>query len=244
MADLSERYDGKWSVAFVHPLLVRCAVTYAPKQGKTGPTFRNDLVITPDGVLSTATKTSSDKVQWGVTWPLLENDGRPLRHTGTAHLRSTTYPGATDDQNFIALDAQPRLTLDEPLFRSTYGDLRPVRMTTAETASRTFVYPRSAGDPAADAVRRSFTFDSDGYASTLARVHKDVYVGRTSAGGVGSEADLDRDGKADVSFSERCGFVLQMRAGRVIAAEADRDVSAEMQGRKMRLKAYAPVSMN
>jgi hypothetical protein len=244
MGDLSARYEGKWSVEFVHPLLVRCAVTYSPKQGKSGPTFRNDLVLTPDGVLSTVTKTSGGDTRWGVTWPLLENDGRPVQHTGTAHVRTTAYPGGTDDQNFIALDAQPHLALDEPLFRSTYGDLRPVRMTVADKISRTFVYPRSAGDPAAEEVRKSVKVTGDGFTSTLARVRGDLYAGRTSAGGVGTELDVDGDGRADVRFNERCGFLLQLRAGRVTAVEADRDVSGEIQGRKVQLRAYSPVSFN
>jgi hypothetical protein len=244
MADLSERYQGKWSVDFVHPLLVRCAVSYAPKQGHSGPTFRNDLVITPDGVLSTVRKTSTDNARWGVTWPLLENDGRPLRHTGSPHVRTTAYAGGTDDQNYIALHATPQLALDEPLFRSTYGDLRPVRLTVAEDASRTFVYPRSSGDPAADAVRASFSVMADGFTSPLARVQGNLYVGRTAAGGVGSALDVDRDGKADVRFDESCGFLVQLRAGRVIAVEADGEVTGEIHGRKVHLRPYTPITLN
>ena len=65
MADLSARYEGIWSVAFVHPLLVRCAITYAPKPGQSGPTFRNELVLTPDGMLSGVSSTGDQP--WGVT---------------------------------------------------------------------------------------------------------------------------------------------------------------------------------
>ncbi len=75
LADLSARYEGEWSVQFVHPLLVRCALTYRPKAGQNGPTFRDELTVTPDGVLSIVRKTSPGELRWGVTWPLLENDG-------------------------------------------------------------------------------------------------------------------------------------------------------------------------
>jgi hypothetical protein len=59
-----------WSVEFVHPLLVRCAVDYRPKKGEGGPTFRNEFTLIPDGVFSVVRKTSPEAVKWGVTWPL------------------------------------------------------------------------------------------------------------------------------------------------------------------------------
>ena len=52
--------------------------------------------------------------------------------------------------------------------------------------------------------------------------------------------DIDGDGKPDVTFSAECGFVLQLRDGRVIAAEADRDVTAIIQGKTVALKRYQP----
>src|SRR6202008_2006816 len=79
MADLSSRYQAAWSVDFVHPLLVRCVLTYAPKPGQPGPVFRDDLTITPDAVLSEVRRTSGGNVAWGVTWPVLESDGAALQ---------------------------------------------------------------------------------------------------------------------------------------------------------------------
>ena len=72
-----DRYEGRFSVQFADPLLVRCAVDYAPRRGAGGPCFRHEFVLTPDGVLSTLTRTSGTG-RWGVTLPLLENDGAPL----------------------------------------------------------------------------------------------------------------------------------------------------------------------
>ena len=70
MADLSARYEAAWSVQFVHPLLVRCAIDYRPKKGMRGPSYRDELTLTPDGVLSVVTQTSPESAPWGVTWPI------------------------------------------------------------------------------------------------------------------------------------------------------------------------------
>ena len=241
LASLPSRYEGVWSVEFVHPLLVRCAVDYRPKKGESGPTFRNEFTLTPDGVFSVVRKTSQDAVKWGVTWPLLEDDGRPLVGAQTAYTASTGYAGSADRQNFLAIASSvPELT-GEPTLRSTFGDLRPVRVVMSGTLNRTFVYPASAGDPAPDSVRRSFQVTSTGFHSLLGRVSGNLYVGRTAAGGVGTEIDIDGDGQPDVRFSRECGFLLQLDRGKVIAIEADRAVTAAVRGRKVTLDAHLPL---
>ena len=101
-----------------------------------------------------------------------------------------------------------------------------MRVVTADALNRTFVYPAGAGDPSPDSVRRSFQVTSAGFHSLLGRVSGNLYVGRTSAGGVGTEIDLDGDGKPDVRFSRECGFLLQLDRGQVIALETDRAVTA------------------
>jgi hypothetical protein len=154
LAELSDRYEGSWSVQFVNPVLVRCAIDYRPKQGQSGPAFRNEFTLTPDAILSVVTKTGGDSAAWGVTWPLLENDGAPLKQSVTGQMASVSYPGGTDQQNFFAIDTQPVLT-PESSVRSTYGDLRPIRVTVSGEKNRTLIYPRGTGDPDADAVRRA-----------------------------------------------------------------------------------------
>jgi hypothetical protein len=241
MADLSSRYQAAWSVDFVHPLLVRCALTYAPKPGQAGPVFRNDLTITPDAVLSEVREISGGSAAWGVTWPVLESDGTALQAQYHASVAAVRYPGGSDEQNFIALDRDASLAAGDAPLRSTYGDLRAVRMTTKDTVSRTLVYPRSEGDPSAEEVRRTFTRQPDGFRSAVGTVKGDLYIGRTAAGGVGREIDLNRDGRPEVTFSETCGFVLQLRKGAVVAMEADRDVDANLRGKAILLKRHQPV---
>src|SRR5207245_8184889 len=92
---------------------------------------------------------------WAVTWPVLENDGTPLERSSRDGIQSVRYPNGSDEQNFIALGGSTRFA-EAPLLRSTYGDLRPVRVSISSAASTTFVYPRSAGEPEREAVRRSF----------------------------------------------------------------------------------------
>jgi hypothetical protein len=242
LADLSARYEGTWSVQFVHPLLVRCAIAYHPKPGQTGPTFRNEFTLTPDGVLSVVRNTSPGESPWGVTWPLLENDGATLLRSNTAHIATAGYPGTADRQNFIALDSGPKMVF-EPVLRSTFGDLRPVRVTAPGEVNRTFVYPSGAGDPEAETVRTSFTLTSDGFRSVLGRLSGDVYVGRTAAGGFADQVDLDGDGTVDAKFSQPCGFLFQIAGGKAVAVEADRPVTAEIQGRKVTLGRYTPLKL-
>jgi hypothetical protein len=69
------------------------------------------------------------------------------------------------------------------------------------------------------------------------------YVGRTAAGGEGDSVDLNGDGKAEVIFSEPCGFILLLDKGSVTAAEADREVTMRIQGKRLRLSAYALVTI-
>jgi hypothetical protein len=236
LADLSSRYRGVWSTGFVHPLLVRCAIDYSPRPGLTGPSFRNEFTVTPDGVLSVVSKTSHDDFAWAMTWPVLENDGAPLERSSGDGIRSVRYPGGSDEQNFIALPGTATFA-EGPLLRSTFGDLRSVRVSGSPA---TFVYPRSSGDPEAEAVRKSFAIDGRDFSSVLGKVSGTIYTGRTAAGGVGRAVDIDGDGRPDVTFSSECGFVLQLRDGQVVAAEADRNVLATIRGKKLALDRYQP----
>ncbi len=243
MADLPTRYQAKWSVEFTHPMLVRCSITYEPKQGHAGPVFRNDLVITPAGVLSEVRQTSGDKVQWGVTWPLLESDGTPLRYTYAEASASTSFGPNADEQSFLALSSGARIEHDEPVVRSTYGDLRPVLMTVGEPVSRTFVYPHSPGDPSAEEVRRTWKSTAEGFTSALGRLSRNVWTGRTSAGGVGDQLDLNGDGKPEVRFGASCGFIARIDHGAITELETDRDVSAVVSGKTIRLRAWTPFGL-
>lgn len=240
LADLSERYEGAWSVEFVHPLLVRCAIDYRPEAGGTGPTFRLDFILTPDGILATATRTSPGVGAWGVTWPLLENDGRALNLALAPRIASTGYPGSADRQNFLALDPAAAM-VPEAALRGSYGDLRPVRVTVPGGSNRTFVYPASAGDPSPEVVLRGFAVTPGGFRSPLGRVSGTLYYGRTSAGGFGNGIDLGARGA--VKFSVPCGFLLRIQSNRIAAIETDRVVTARIGSRTIELKRYEPVDL-
>lgn len=241
MAEAPTRYHATFSAQFKHPLLVRCRIDYEPRPGNTGPTFRDDLVITPDGVFSTVTS-SAGAGDFGINWPLFVADGQTtLNSVVGAHIASTAYPGAGDQQNFIALDDSAQITA-LPTVRGTYGDVQPLRVV-GGSAVRTFVYPRSASDPGAASVRASFTRDGQNFSTLLGRVEGSLYVGRTSAGGFGTSIDLDGDGTDDVQFNHACGFILRLKNGAVRSVETDRTVNAVIGGRSVSLAAYAPKNL-
>ena len=246
LAGMPDRYEGIWSVQFAHPLIVRCRVNYQPKSGEAGPKFQNDFVITPDGVLSTLKQTEG-KNAWGETWPILVYDGQTqLDVTAGKRIVSVKYPGNDDQQNYLALSNTAIVEeTGGALDRSSYGDLLSIRhRPSGKNAIQTFVYPRSAGDPSAQDVLNSFEMASNGFKSSLGRVYDDLYVGRTSAGGIGDRIDIDSDGTDDVTFAKRCGFILQLSKGKVLAVEADQDVTATIQKKKYNLTAFKPVAMN
>ncbi len=225
LAAIPDQYRADFSTTFVHPLMVRFALDYHPLTGKTGPTFHEDFVVTPDGVLTTITS-SAAAGQWGVTWPLLKDDGAgPLvMNIANNNLASTRFANGTDEQNYLAVGGASTLT-NEDVVRSGYGDLQAVRYVATGTApNSTFIYPRSAGQPEGAAVRDSFMSTATGFKTVLGRVDGNMYVGTTSAGGEGTSLDIDGDGTADVTFDQSCKFVLQLSAGKITAVEADKAV--------------------
>ena len=247
LSAIPKAYEATWSVQLVNPAIVRCTLEYHPIGGYAGPSFRNRFIITPDGVLSTVEEIASGQAPWGVTWPLLVNDGRPL-HTGVGgRIAETSYAAGTDTESFLAVDGDGTLDAGAAPVRSTYGDLLPIRMTTAGAASHTFVYPHNAGQPDADTVLKSFRLTKQGkgqgFESVLGRVEGDVYISPTFAGGVARELDLDGDERADLRFDHECGFVLQRSHGQVTAIEVDRPAVARLGGHAYRLTAYRPLDL-
>ncbi len=245
IAEKAQHYRGTFEVHFVHPLLVRCSILYHPVTGVGGPVFTHDFVITPDGVL-TRLRCVQD-IAFGVTLPLLVDDGRKLRTSESKRHAATSYPdpiGNGDAQNFIAPAPRTALEPDGKPIQSTYGWLRSVRATAGGRAVTIFVYPRSAADPPVNAVQESLRLSGTDFESVLGRVKGSVYVGRTAAGGYGDRIDLDADGEPDATFDKTCGFILQLNQGVVAAIEADRDVTMKMRGRVYKLLAHQPRRMS
>jgi hypothetical protein len=150
-----------------------------------------------------------------------------------------------DQENFIALKSTHQLDASSPAVRGGYGDFCPVRMTDSKGGPvETFVYPRNAGDPDAESVYASFVRKGQDFSSVLGRVKGTLYVGRTSAGGVGKGIDLDNDGKNDVTFDRTCAFILQLKNGRPITMEADQSATATIKGEKLKLALFTPVTVN
>jgi hypothetical protein len=150
------------------------------------------------------------------------------------------YPGGSDEQNFIALQGTATFA-GGPLLRSTYGDLRPIRVSGSAT---TFVYQRSADDPEAVAEQKSFAVDGQNFSSVLKQsVGHDVFGPDRGGWCLVVQWIIDGDGKPDVTLSSECGFMLKLRNGRAIAAEVDRNVTATIRGKKIALKRHQPISL-
>ena len=191
--------------------------------------------------MSSLTSTTPD---YGITWPILTFDGATyLNYNLTSHIGSTSFPGAADQQNFIALHSSPTITATDSTRRSSYGDLRPVRMISGTDSNFTFIYPRSTEDPSADSVRQSFTRSGDDFSSILGSVKGNIYIGRTSAGGIGANIDLDNDSIAEATFDTTTGFLMQLRVGEITKIETDRPVKAVIYGQLVDLEPYTPVDI-
>lgn len=243
MAELSARYQASFTPTFVHPALVRCSVEYRPKPGFQGPVFVDELIIVPEGVLSITRKLSSEEIRWGVSWPLLANDGTPLEVTIGPTYAESRFQGETDRESFLAIGDGAKLETDGVPVRSTYGDLQAVRVTTPGKADQTFIYPHNGSQPSALAVMRSFKISPDGFDCVLGRLSGNVYVGRTLAGGEGASVFIRSGGHPDVTFSKTCRFLLQLHDGRVVNAEVDRHVRANIQGAPVELNPYSPLAI-
>jgi hypothetical protein len=245
LAEMPKGYEATWSVQMVNPAIVRCALEYHPIAGYHGPSFRNRFIIIPDGILSTVERVSPDSAVWGVTWPLLIDDGRPLQVHTAPRIAETSFVGSADTESFLAVDKDSTLDASGTPVRSSYGDLLPIRMRSAGgEASNTFVYPHDGSQPDAKNVLNSFHLTASGFHSILGRVDGDVYVGRNFAGGRAKDVDLDGDGIPDLRFDHECGFVLQIRDGTVTAIEADQFVTARLQGHIYHLSAYVPETVS
>jgi hypothetical protein len=188
-------------------------------------------------------KISSDAITWGVTWPLLANDGAPLAVAVGARVGEAKFKGHPDSESFLALGEHLSLDSSGETVRSTYGDLQPVLQMTKGMSNQTFIYPHIIDQPSSLAVIKSFAVTADGFSSVLGRVSGNVYVGQTVAGGEGASVSIQDAGKPDVTFSALCRFLLQLRDGRVIAVEADRHVHANIQGAQLDLMPYMPVAV-
>jgi hypothetical protein len=243
LASLPSRYGGTFMTTLATPVLTKVSVVWAPLSGQSGPTFTQNFTITPDGVFSQTTETGGTNT-WGMTFPLLKFDGATNLNNSTSNgIASASYPGSTDEEDFILLNTAGAALSSGTSVRSSYGNVTPVQATTSDSTQNTFIYPRGAGDPTAASVKAGFQITANGFTSSLGTVNGSLYVGRTSAGGLGQSIDLNDDGIADVTFASSCTFILQLDDGLVTNVETDRAESAMIQGHLENLVAYTPVSV-
>jgi len=241
LAEMAEHYQGTVLRHFVHPMLVRFEVLYSPVTGVGGPQFYLAFTVTPDGVL--ATLRSTGRMPFGLTVPLLEDDGRPLETATEGPVLSTRYPDGGDTQAFLVLNGSFETEAEAPVLGS-YGSLRPVRITTPDEAVSVFVYPHGPGDPSAEAVLDSFAESEDGFESVLGTAGPTWYRGRHSAGGEVSGLDLNGNGEDDIVFPETTGFVVQREGAAWTRMETDRDTVAEVFSQPHPLARHAPAALD
>jgi hypothetical protein len=238
VADVPDRYEAHFSEQFVHPLLVRCALEYVPRAGHTGPTFRHEFILTPDGVYCSLS--ANTDVPFGTIWPILENDGAALSIQEGPDFARFSRASSSDEQCYLPIGSNIVLDNAAAPVRGAYGWLRPVRTTMKGPTCTTFVYPRNPGDPSAEEVRNGLGATPTGFSSILGRVDGTLYVGRTSAGGFGDHIDLRDDGHPDLRFDHACNFVAQLSNGTITAIETDKDVQLTFNGRSQGLKSHVP----
>jgi hypothetical protein len=244
LAERAEHYRGTLVTEFVHPALVRFHILYHTVTGQGGPTFRHEFVVTPDGVLTTLH--CNENIPFGLTVPVVLDDGRPLDVELTAPCISVSYPSeiepAGDEQNFLLLDNGAEVSSDEPPIRSAVGWIKPLRATNRKRPIRVFVYPRSAGDPPAGEVQASFRVAEDGFTSCLGSVRGTLYQGRTSAGGRGQSLATG-DGTAGLDFDAPCDFLVQRGAAGPAMVETDRRTTVKVNDRELALKGFTPLAV-
>ena len=243
MADVPDRYRGKFSVQFTHPLLVRCAIDYAPFHG-AGPSFRQEFILTPEGIFRHARCSTDATGFWRDVALIGKTTAHPL-YTKVAFSRSPPPPTAIlfgmSNAFSPALPATwsliPR-TMCAVAMVGCYRCGRRRRVASTKPSFIRAILPTHLREDIRDHLR----ITSDGFQSPLGSVHGTLYVGRTSAGGEGGSIDCDGDGKPDATFDPPCRFILQLQKSKITAIEADRETTARVNGKEFRLKAYQTVS--
>jgi len=234
LADVPDRYRGRFEVALATPALTIATVHYAPVAGRQGPSFALTFTVTPDLVLARLTHDATVPVGW--TLPVLADDGRgPLRTAAGDGIVSAAYDEAGDAQTYL-VPGPAAIDASEDAVLGPAGWLRPVRAESNDVV----IYPRRAGEPTAAQVRAGMRLDDDGITTPLVRVRGQVAIGRDYAGGRARAVDLDGDGADDLRFTDDTSFTARLEGGRVSWIETDRAVSGHVHGRSLRLAAHVP----
>ncbi|MEX2514364.1 MAG: hypothetical protein WD398_15780 [Cyclobacteriaceae bacterium] len=239
IADLAANYQAHPEIHFVHPLLVKFTLHYSYVTGRGGPYFKQEFILTPDFIVTRLS--SPQSLPFGLTVPLLENDGGPLQVGIEHNMVYTGYKNPGDRQYFMGLNSDTQINQEAPSIQSTYGWLKPIRFESKASSVDVLVYPKSPEDIEASALLSSFQWTKEGFSTALNKVGENYYLGPSSAGGEGTGMDLDGNGEEDVQFNLSCQFIFRMEGNKITWAEADQTVMMEYAGKKYVLPASQPV---
>jgi hypothetical protein len=144
LAEKARDYLGTFTVESAEPNLVKCTILYAPVTGVGGPAYKCTIGISPQSM--GVTISSPNEVEFGVTLPVLVNDGRELDVSIKDNIVRTKYPDGEDEQCFVVLNREATLEQDEPI-TSTYGQLIPVRVSVPHGPIQISIRPRHTSEP-------------------------------------------------------------------------------------------------
>ena len=242
IADVPATYQAEAEIHFVHPLLVRFTIHYNFVTGRGGPYFSQEFILTPD-LLVTRLKNAQD-LPFGLTVPLLENDGNQLLTEISENSAHTGFSVNGDQQYFIGLNEDIQTDSSGESIQSTYGWLKPVRFESKDPSIDLLVYPKSASGISAKEIKKTFEWKKNGFSTALASIEGNQYRGVHAAGGEGEAMDLDGDGIVDVTFDQKCLFMFQLKKGKIHRVETDRNVIMKYQNKTYHLSASEPITLN
>ena len=256
---------GSWTTTFANPAVTFGKVVWSCN---SGPTFTQNLTVTPDGLLSQTTCSGCPST-WGMTFPALTNDGTTSPNVWGATTTTTsaaggivsaTWPASGDQQNYIAISSNPSCLTSEAAVTSPFGDLTPVRATTgtgagcatSDATQTSFVYPRKNSGPSAASVQSGMTITGTNTYSNSALQSSVVsggsgtyYIGPLAAGGWAQSIIVN--GSTE-SFSAPCNFIMTVSGGTITSIEVDRNVTVTIPNgahgshTNLSLTAYMPVT--
>jgi hypothetical protein len=199
--------------------------------------FTQNLTVDPDGVLSQTTCSGCPST-WGMTFPILINDGTTGGSWGatttttslTPPIASATWPSSGDSQNYMTISSNATTFISESNQITSFGTMTPVRAYTLDATQVSFVYPAKSGEPTASQVRSGMTItgintytNSVLGSSVVSGSGGTYYLGPLAAGGWTNSITISGQ---TTTFTAPCYFIMTLSGGKVSSIEADRSVTA------------------
>jgi len=118
LADVPDRYQGRFSAQFCASLACANARSFSPVK-RRWPFFPEDFLLTPDGIL--ATLGSPNAKEFGVTCPLWRMTEHPLPTRIINQTATVADRDHSDEQCFLSLTPGTVTKMNEARIQSTYG---------------------------------------------------------------------------------------------------------------------------